>query len=404
MFRYIFNRVVGRRHFWRHASFGEVSELYVSRILRIVGINVASGFASVYMYQLGYSIAFLASFWAIYFFSKLFILPLAARYIAHFGPKHGILISNIFFIPAMIALVFLEQFGLASVIVWGVSLAISTSLYVVSYLVDFSKVKSVEHAGRELGFMNIFEKLAAGISPILGGLVALFFGPQTVMLVGAFVFLISALPLFRTGEQIKLRQKLDIKGFPWRSSARSLISRLGTGFDYTASIIAWSLFLVVVVFTNFGNEVYVTLGALSSVAVLAAVVTSYIYGRIIDHKRGGDLMKYGVLLNVLIHISRPFVSNPAGVVTTNVINEIASAGFSMPYMRGIFDAADSSGHRIIYITLSELFANLGAAAASLVMLGSVVIFGEIDGLRYFFFFAAISTPLILVSKFKLYQK
>lgn len=404
MFQRLFHYFVGRRHFWRHASFGEVAELYISRMLRIVGINVAAGFASIYLYQLGYSLLTLTSLWIAYFIMKAVIAYVAARYVAFFGPKHGILLSNFIYIPAMVALSFAEQLGGVAIAVWLISLAISTTMYQISYTVDFSKVKSLNHAGKELGFMNIFERLAAALSPVVGGIIALFFGPQTIMWVGALVFLLSAMPLFFTGEQTHTRRKLSFAGFPFRANMWNFVSRSGVGFDLATTTFVWSMFIVVTIFPGFGDEIYVTLGALSAVTVMAAIITSYVYGRIIDRRRGGQLLRVSVLVNALVHASRPFVTTPPLAVVTNVANEIGSAGYGLPQMRGMFDAADNSGHRVVYMLFAELFADLGGLLAVSVLHLMVWRFGEANALHDFFFVAAIAVLAIGFARYRIYTK
>lgn len=404
MLEELFDKLIRRRHYWRYASFSEIAELYVSHVLRVIGVNIASGFASVYMYQLGYDLLTISYLWAGYFLLKILLMWPAAGYTAYFGPKHGILLSNILYIPAMMALGLAPEFGIGALIIWFASLAASTSIYALSYNTSFSKIRSFEHAGKELGFMNIFDKIAIGVSPVIGGFIALIFGPQTIMWVAAVVFLMSAFPLLRTSEPTRLRQKLDMKGFPWRVTIRALVSRIGLGFDYAASIYAWTLFIAIVIFADFGNEIYVTLGALSSITILVAVVISYAYGKLIDKNRGGELLKYSVILNSLVHLSRSFVATPAAVVTTNVVNEISTSGMQMSYMRGIFDTADLSGNRIIYLALSEAFGDVGVILGYLVLVICVALLGDADGLKVFFLLMGPATLIIGTAKFQLYRK
>ncbi len=397
-------RVLERRHFWRYSSFSEVAELYTARTLRVIAIYIASGFASVYLYQEGYSLTFIMTAWAAYYCLKVPLSFFSAYVAAKFGPKHGILASNIFHIPAMVALGFVPNIGFFGVIIWGVFMAISASLYQICFSIDFSKVKNVEHAGKEIGFMNILEKIAVGISPIFGGLIALWFGPQVVMWVAAVFFIFAALPLLRTAEQTHTHQQIKFRGFPWRMAWRSMVSEIGIGFDIIATATVWGLFLAVVIFPGAGDELYVKLGTLSSVTILAAVATSYTYGKIIDRSQGGTLLKVSVIVNALVHISRPFVTTPASVVGTNITNEVATTGITMAYTRGIFDTADLSGHRIVYLAVTDVFANLGALLACAIILTCIALFGDSEGMRVFYFITAGFVLLAGTAKFHLYRK
>jgi MFS family permease len=404
MLKNIIYRLLEHRHFWRYASFSEIAELYASRTLRVVAMYIASGFASVYLYEQGYSLIFIMGYWAVYFTIKIPLSFFAAYFAARFGPKHGILVSNLLSIPAMIALGFVPNIGFAAIVVWGIFMSLSVSIYQLCYLVDFSKVKNSDHAGSELGFMNILEKIAIGISPIVGGLIALYFGPQIVMWVAAGFFVLAALPLLNTGEAVRIRQKIKFRGFPWRATGSSLIAQTGVGFDIVTTSHIWGLFIAIIVFPMAGDEVYVTLGTLSSVTILAAVAASYAYGKLIDRRQGGNLLKMSVVANALVHISRPFAMTPSAIVGTNITNEAATMGYTMAYTRGMFDTADLSGHRIVYLCAIEAVSNFGAALACLTMVACATLLGDYQGLRFFFFFAAAFVLLIGTAHFHLYRR
>ena len=393
-----------RRHFWRYASFSEVAELYASRTLRVIGIHLASGFASVFLIQIGYSLSFIMTYWAIYFLSKIPLSYAAALIAARFGPKHGIFISNVLYIPAMASLALAPYFGLWAIISWGACMALSATLYQLCYLIDFSKVKSVDHAGKEIGFMNILEKIAIGVSPLIGGLVALFFGAQAIMWVAASVFLLAAVPLMRTSEPTRTRQKIAFRGFPYRTAWHSLVSQVGIGFDVVSTAHIWGLFIAIVIFPGWGDEIYVTLGALSSITILTAIAISYAYGKLIDRNRGGDLLSISVIANAVVHLFRPFAVGVTPIIATNIANEVATTGITMSYMRGMFDTADRSGHRIMYLCMIEMMANFGAALACGVLLIAISLVGDNDGLRVFFFVAAGFVLLAGTARFQLYRK
>ena len=397
-------RLLEKRHFWRYVSFSEVAELYTSRTLRIIGLNIASGFASVYLYQSGYSLRSIMLFWLCYYLLNILMNYVAAHIIAYFGPKHGTLFSNLVYIPAMVSLGLVPNYGFWAIVIWGVLASISACLYQLSYLVEFSKVKSVDHAGKEIGFMNILEKISIGMSPIIGGLIALFFGAQSVMMIGAVIFAFSAMPLLRTVEQTKVRRHIKFRNLPFGAIYHSLISQLGVGVDTVATGNVWSLFIASVIFPNLTNEIYVSLGGLSSVTIVAAICVSYAYGKLIDRNRGGDLLRISVVVNAVVHASRPFANGIPSIVGTNISNEIATTGITMSYMRGMFDTADLSGNRIAYLSISQMFVSVGAATACAILIGCLGLLGDTTGLRVFFFIAALCVLLTGTAHFHLYRK
>jgi predicted MFS family arabinose efflux permease len=405
MINRLIHRFLLRRHFWRYATFSEVAELYTSRMLRMAATNIASALMSVFLYQNGYSILFIAGYWALYFGLKIFMALPAACYVAHFGPKHTILLANLLYIPAMLVFSFVPQWGIPAIIATGLLQGASATLYNLGHLIDFSKVKSVDHAGKEIAYMNIVEKIATSLSPLIGGLLAFAAGPQVTLWAAAALFALASLPLLTTAEPTKLGQRLIFRGFPWRMAWRSLVASTAHGYDVLASGTAWTLFVAVIILgVAQDNVIYGQLGALLSVVLLAALFASYAYGKLIDRRKGGELLRLSVIANSLVHVTRPFITTPVGVAMANVANEAATTGYVMAFTRGVFDTADLSGHRITYLGCVELVMNLGATLAGVAFFTSVLLLGDEQGMQLFFFIAAAFGLLIAAAKFQLYRK
>ena len=404
MLQRLIHRLFLRRHFWRYATFSEVAELYASRTMRIFAQRMIQTFTSVFLYLEGYSLLFLALFWAAYYLLRTAFSWPSAKIVAHFGPKHGALYSNIASAASLAFLPFTGEFGLYALIPWMIFQAFSGALNELSYLVDFSKVKNVEHNGKELGYMNIFEKIANGISPVIGGFLAFWVSPEFVMGVSAAFFLLSAVPLLRTAEPTRLRQKIDFSGFPWRTTWRSLVAEAAIGYDVFSTAIAWVLFMVVIVFAGNGNEMYAKIGVLSSVTLIAALLASYIFGQLIDRRKGYLLLVVSTLMNATVHLFRPFVGTPAGVVAANIANETATTGYAMAFTRGMFDTADNSGRRIAYLFLIEIVMNTGAAIAALVFALLCFYLDDQTSLQMNFIITGLVVLLIATPRFVLYRK
>lgn len=405
MLQNLIHRLLQRRHFWRYATFSEVAELYASRTMRMFALRIVQTFTSVYLLQEGFSLLFIALFWAAFYLLKVLFSWPAARLIARIGPKHVTLISNLVSALGMVFLPFAPEYGLLALIPWNMLQAFSGCSNDLAYLVDFSKVKNSEHAGKEIGYMNIFEKIATGVSPLIGGGLALLYGPEALMILSAALFLLSAVPLLLTAEPVRIRQKLQVRGFPWRTTWRSMVAESAIGFDVFATGSTWSLFMALVIFSNSHDEIYLQIGAISSVTLVAALASSYAFGRLIDHRRGKELLRLGVILNSTLHFVRPFITTPVSVVLMNSANEAATTAYSMAFMRGLFDTADQSGHRIVYLAFIEMVINFGAAlaACTLALIVAITTDSQI-GFSVFFMVTGIITLVIMTPRFMLYRR
>ncbi|MFZ1258613.1 MAG: MFS transporter [Candidatus Saccharimonas sp.] len=398
MIQRIISQLFRRRHYWRLISFDEIAELYVSRLLTVFAINIVNLFAAVYLYKLGYSVQFIIMFYGLLYLGKIPFSYLAARYAAHFGPKHGIFMANVLRIPSLISFALLPVFGLPAVIAFGILQQMAATMYDLCYLINFSKVRSSTHTGKEIGTMQIMEKIARLLSPIIGGVIATLYTPEATIIVAAVLFIVSTIPLFRTVEPTRTRTKIVFSGFPWRLARRSLVSETVVGFDFVASGVTWTLFVALFIFGDLGENVYAALGGLASLGVVVSMVTSWIFGQIVDRKKGHILLIAGTFANTIIHLFRPFMSTPAGVMGVNIANETATSAYGMPFLRVMFDVADRSGHRIAYMMFIEMALNFGTSMACVVLSLSIHFMGVKGGMTVFFFIAAFYELLLLLSR------
>ena len=405
MFQAFIHSLLKRRHFWRYADFDEVGELYASRVMRLLAMFMINMFVPLYLYQSGYSLVFIAGYFAVCFLFRAASAYFVARFVAKFGPKHGILIANLLYIPALVVLPFAPTVGLPVIALFGVFQSLSMVMFDLSYMVDFSKVKHVKHAGKEIGYMQILERLAASLSPLVGGTVAFLIAPEATMWLSAILFVVASAPLFKTREQVRLNQQLDFRHFPWRDTWRTIRAETAVGFDVVASNFVWVLFIATVVFATSGNDVYFIVGAFASITVVTSFFSAYAFGRVIDRRHGGDLLKFTSIANAVTHAFRAFVTTPAGVAAANVGNEVATTGYSMAYIRGIFDTADrAKGHRIVYMMFVSIAMNLGAFLATLTLLGLLLYFpSPTSAFQLFFIVAAAYVLLAMTARFKLYR-
>lgn len=364
-----------------------------------------SVFVAIYLIRSGYSVEFTLGYFCIYYFLRaLFVWP-AAHLVASIGPKHSTLISNLLYVPSLLALAVLPELGITSLIIAGVFQGLSVTLNDISTSVNFSKVMAAGHEGKELGFLYIMTKIGMTLSPLIGGIAASLFGPQFTMEVAAGIFIIAAAPLFFTPEPVPTRQVLKLKGMKLRHIWRNLISDMAGGVDFGASGPIWSLFVAVIVLAGSGTSVYAKVGALSSITLVSAVISARVFGLIIDKRRGGDLLKIGVLANSSLHLLRPFITSIPGVASLNVANEIATSGYTMPYIKGLSDTADNiHGYRITYLSLMSAAMSLGAAILLALATICVHLSDNVTGLKLTYLLAAVLTLPIAWHGFAVYSQ
>ncbi len=401
MFRKFISFVFRRRHYWRSVSFDEIAELYTSRLITMFAINIVNLFAAVYLYKLGYDLSFIALFYAVFYVLRIPFAVVAAKFIAYFGPKHGILMANLLRIPSLAAFALVPIAGdhaLWAITLFGLFQQLSAAAYDIAYTTDFSKVKHAERAGREIGTMQVIERIARVASPIIGGIVASLWSPQATIILAAILFMFSALPLFASVEPTTTKVKLRVSGFPWRLGLPSIISQSVVGVDYVVSGMVWTLFITVFLFAGLHENIYIALGGLASLGVAVSMVAAWVFGRLVDRHKGDVLLTLGIVGNTITHLFRPFTATTTGVMGVSVANETATSAYSLAFTRVLFDIADSSGFRITYLMFAEIMLAFGAALACGLMYIAMQLVGDKNGMIAVFIFTAFYELIMLVCR------
>lgn len=398
-----FINIFKRRNFWRFANFSEVGELYAARLMRTIGINVGAAFMSVYMIQAGLSIVAVSIFWSAYFLLKTVLALPFAQLIAMIGSKKAILISNFLYIPAIVFFVTLPEYGLRALVATGFFQAVSAALYDIGYLINFSRIKNSDAFGRQVAFMNIMEKIAKAVSPLIGGLLAFFFDPRVSILVSAVFFILASWPMARTVDTMTKGFRLKVRQFPWHKTRASLAAQLPVGFDIYASGNAWSIFLACIIFSASSNQIYAELGALTSLIVFISLGATYAYGKLIDRRTGDKLMFWTAIGAILVNIIRAITKTPIMAVGVNTANEVTITGYSMAFTKGVFDVADNSGYRVMYMGLSQMISYAGSFVASLSLALAVALLDASAGFAAFYLLVAAVASSMLLVRFRVYQ-
>ncbi len=355
-------RLFERRHYWREVSFGEMAELYASRLLRTLAVSMVSVFIGIYLYQNGYGITFIFVYFALYFVYRSCLAWPLAYTIAKSGPKHAMLISNLLYVPSLLLYAVISDYGITALVGAAVFQGLSVTLYDIAYMVDFSKVRSLDHTGKELGYMHILEQVAKGLSPVIGGFIAYLFGPQATLIFASTVFALAAAPLFFTPEQVKTHQHITFRGLPYKRISGTAVAELAVGVDWIASGVMWSLLLAIGVFGIADNAVYAQLGILSSITIIVGVAVARLFGVIVDKNHGRELLRAGVLADSITHILRPFIATPIGALLLNIMNESVTTAYALPLTKAIFAQADDlPGYRIVYMSIVSAMLAMGAA-------------------------------------------
>jgi DHA1 family multidrug resistance protein-like MFS transporter len=398
MIKRFLSRFIRPRHYWRDLGFDELSELYTSMMFRSLAMSLVGIFIPIYLYTLDYPVWQIFLFYAVMFAVWSLICYPVARLIAKVGPKHTMLASYVSQVISMLLLVSQDELRWPLAVI-AAALAVSNCMFFSAFHVDFSKVKHKEHGGKELGWMMSMEKVGAVAGPLIGGLVALWFGPQYIFIAAIALLFVGIFPLFLTREPTATNQKLNFKDLHIKDIKSDLIAVQFFHIENAITINAWPLFLGIYIFSD---SPYIKLGSIVSISVLISLVAARAIGRTIDRRKGRPLLRYSAVFNAALHLFRPFANSYPYALGVNLLNEAVTPAYRMPFFKGLYDAADDlPGRRIVYITVIE--ATGTATKAACFLLAGMIAYFTPDSKSVFtvmFAIAAVASLGIMLEKFK----
>lgn len=369
-------------------------------MLRSVALTIFFVFIPFYLYQYGYSPVSILGFYGLFFVVRAVSDICAGFFVARYGPKHTMIVSNMLqIISASLLLTVPAQH-------WNVALialpfGIAQSFFFISYHVSFSKIKHTPKAGAELGHMQVFEKIGYMLGPLVGGVVGSILGPEYIFITATLLLILSLWPLFMTSEPTKTRQKINFKTLPVSKIKRDIFANVCLGVENTLCQNTWPLYVAVFILSG---AVYAQLGLLTALGVLVAIVSARLIGHLSDTKLARPVMRISLALNAAIHSVRPFVNNIAGVLAINISNEAVTSGYRMPFMKGLYAAADDlPGYRIVYIATLECAGSIVKATVWFMLALLANIFSLQTVLIISFFVAAIASLGITKERFAVYN-
>lgn len=343
--------VLRRHHYWRAIGYDELSELYIGMMFRSFALSIIGIFIPLYLLNLGYPVTDIALVFAWHFTFRIGGDYVAGRTIAAIGPKHTIFLSYIVQIITLAMFLTLPQFGWPLWLLGGIW-GFSNSLFWLAYHVDFSKIKHTEHGGKEQGMVTIVERVGYALGPVVGGVLATFFGPQFAFVVSTVILFLGLIPLMSTAEPVRTHRKLDFSPFTIKKLWPDLVTFSTISVDDLTSVFYWPLFLSLFVL---GGLAYAELGIISTVSMLVSILSAKIIGQLTDRHHGRPLFQAGLLGVSVVQLIRPFISTARYALGSSILYELFVVSRNLPLYKGVYDNADQwAGHRIEYITLLEI--------------------------------------------------
>lgn len=364
--------------------FTQVNELYISLSLQAFSLGLIGIFVPIYIYNLGFSVATLATFFVVLFFSSIITYPVSAKLTGLFGPKHVIALSYLILFCYILLLFLLPDY---QTLLYPTAIAggVGAGMFWLARHIDFAAVISNKNTVKKLSTLMIFYIIAQASAPFVGGVIATNFGIGYGLIASCIGLLSAIYPLLRTSEPIVPR-KTRIK--PLRTApVRHMIANFAYNTQTTVGLYTWPFFIFLIVGT------YQNVGLIATVSLLLSVYTLHLIGRFETDKKSEKILKLGLGTRALTHLIRRFAGSFPQALGVNILGDLTDVLVSVPYTARFYKGARTYDIPA-YLTDMEIAGGLGKISVWIVLMGVSLQFGLKAGLMATFLQAAIMMPLL----------
>lgn len=337
----------------------EMGELYASSAISNFALSIITLFEPIFLYSvLHLKIPAILLFMALVYFVYILLIPFGGKFASNYGYRHSIVLSVPFQIFYWLAL--LASIGHpAAVFLAAPVLALQKSFYWPGFHSVMAYYGQTEQVGREFGMIYAIENISQIGGPVLGGILAQYFGMPVAFLVASFIYCGSMIPLLMAAEIFTPRaysfsQTWELyKNFP-----KKFLGYLGFG-DELLVLTVWPIFIYLIA-TNYKDT-----GLLAAGAGLIATFVALFLGKITDQYTKRVLVKIGAFFGTIFWLGRYFCTNFVTTFAADSLSKTSRETMFIPLSTLTYLRAEQT-HVVPYAVFFEQSLAVGKLSACLI--------------------------------------
>ncbi len=304
--------------------------------------SLISIFVPIYFYQLGISIYKIIFFY--FFVSFLFVIlsyP-GAKIVSKIGVHKSILFSTPFLIIYYVGLSFVTGTSNTNWLFYTLPLflALRMLLYNFGYHLNYITHSNKKKRGREISFILSITVGMHLLAPLVGGTITYYFGFSTLYLIGSFLLILGALPIF-LGKETYTPIKFTIKDL-WKGillkDRGSFVSFSAYAIESVIGRTIWPIFLLLILGT------VVKTGILVTGTMILSLFVFYISGKITDKYDKIILLRFGTIFYFFAWVGRIFVDGTFTMFMVDTYKNATEKLLHIPWEAKTFDLAMKRGY------------------------------------------------------------
>ncbi|MCX6796701.1 MAG: MFS transporter [Candidatus Falkowbacteria bacterium] len=358
--------------------------IYIMNSIQGFGFSLIGIFLPIYFLTLGYSLTQVFIFFIIQYLVVVLASFAAVYFANHFGLEKTIFFRFPFLFLFLILLLLLEKTSVPLALIALIG-GIQTSLYFTPLHILFANNVEIGKMGESLGKYFALSKLSGIIGPIIGGVIAYFFGFKLLFFLAIIIFLLSVGPYLNV-KQTKTKFSLRIfdviklyKKYPKYFWAE-VIDNIGEEADG----IIWPIFIFLFV----GSVVSV--GAVGTLVGLGSFIFTFFIGQSTDKYNKKNILKWSAIFFTLIWLFRFFINNEFLFYVSTLLAGFTMTMFIIPFTALIYNTAKENNKNKVeeFIVFREIPVAIGRIiifSLALLFVSNIKLLFPIAGLSYLYF-------------------
>jgi YQGE family putative transporter len=364
--------------------------LYSGRMIQFIGGGLLNLFLPIFLLQLfALRIELVFLFYLAGYIGYALLLPWGAKMLNKIGLRRSLIIS-IFFAAAYYLCFFLVNYNVSVFIALAViMIVIFRNLFWYPFHIDLAKFTDFSNRGKEISLIWATRSFLTIIMPIIAGLLISFFGFNLVFIIAIIIYLVSIIPFMalpRTKETFVWGYLETFKRFFSKKNRKLVVANLANGAENGVAIIIWPIFIWQLLKGN-----YISVGAVSSLIVLATVLLQLVVGKYTDIFNKRKMIRLGSLFYASGWLIKIFVLSSFQIFIAGAYHGFTAIFKDTPFDTLNYEILADHGHYVDeYTVIKELAVQSGKIL--ILIFAILVVFNF--GLNWTFALAALASLFI----------
>ncbi|TAK88941.1 MFS transporter [Patescibacteria group bacterium] len=338
------------QHIRHHHQLRPVREIYWSVGINGLGLSLVSIFVPIYLYNLGYSIRTILLLFVVDFVIRIMLQPIAGRYIARYGPKHGFVIAVV---ATIVTLVLLTMLAGNAQVFWLIPAAdaVLNVFHFLAFMTYFARSYEEKKVSSQVSIISQLIVTVTTLGPLIGGIIASLFGLQVSLLLAIVLVSASLIPLSFSSEPFT-RQRFSMLDLPWKQMARDAVGSFGRAIDARVAKIVWPF----AIFLFVGG--YAKVGFITTVSFLAIVIANQVASKLSQRHPRATIWSGSVGTSVM-HLGRIGAADSISATAINLVDGVVNTFNMIPFQATLYRHARSN-NTVSFVAAFNAMNDLGS--------------------------------------------